>query len=197
MVIKIRTINGSFFYNVGVVVVVSVVPSINDVDIPTAYYIEADIRGQGKWTVVSLSLACLRLERLPHNMKQELCWGNCGLHFGVFIRRILTFDRVDFTHFNVPLEGSGGGGGVTGGSAAGAALPILSAVFPIDWYKAPGPSKPNHTYLLSWRQMRARSDGSASQNSDVSSPPFITQSDGRTHSWWTGANAIPIPLHLI
>jgi len=48
MVIKIRTINGSFFYNVGVVVVVSVVPSINDVDIPTAYYIEADIRGQGK-----------------------------------------------------------------------------------------------------------------------------------------------------
>ena len=65
------------------------------------------IRGQVKWTVVSLSLACLRLGRLPQNVKQELCWGNCGLHFGVFIYVFVIFDRVDFVRQNtangVPL----------------------------------------------------------------------------------------------
>ena len=65
------------------------------------------IRGQVKWTVVSLSLACLHLERLPQNVKQELCWRNCGLHFGIFIHVIVIFDRGNFTRINtvnaVPL----------------------------------------------------------------------------------------------
>ena len=65
------------------------------------------IRGQVKWTVVSLSLACLHLERLPQNVKQELCWRNCGQHFGVFIHVIVIFDRGNFTRINtvnaVPL----------------------------------------------------------------------------------------------